>query len=347
MIKIAAHNVGPGHPCFIIAEAGVNHNGDLSLALKLVDAASNAGADAVKFQTFKAEALVSPQAPKASYQMETTDPSESQFEMIQRLELSLYMHQQLIDYCEQRGILFMSSAFDHDSADLLESIDAAVYKIPSGELTNIPFLRHVALKGKPMIVSTGMAYLGEVDDAVRTIYSYGNEQLILLHCVSNYPADPKDINLAAIGTLDTAFGIPIGYSDHTEGIDIAIGAVAIGAKVIEKHITLDRSLPGPDHKASIEPQEFKDMVDSIRRVEQAIGTGKKIPADSERDTSEVARKSLVACVDIEKGSVVSTDMIAAMRPGTGLSPVVIDDLIGRVAKSYIPYGELITWDMFA
>jgi len=345
LINIAGRKVGPGQPCFIIAEAGVNHNGSVELAHQLVDAAVQAGADAVKSQTFNAERLVSPDAPKADYQLRTTDAVESQFDMIRRLELSPEMHRDLKVYCSERDILFMSSPFDEESADLLTMLDVAVFKIPSGEITNIPFLRHVAKKGKPMIVSTGMAYLSEVESAVKAIQESGNPQYALLHCVSNYPADPSDVNLRAMGTMTAAFGVPVGYSDHTTGIEISIAAVAMGASVIEKHLTLNRTLPGPDHLVSLEPEEFTAMVLGIRNVESALGHGRKEPAESEANTASVARKSLVAAIDIPAGTVLTEQLFAIKRPGTGLPPIQLQNLVGRTLRVDLGEGNPITMEM--
>lgn len=345
-ISVAGRKVGPAYPCFIIAEAGVNHNGSLEMARQLVDAAVRAGADAVKFQTFKAERIVTRDAPKAAYQKRTTDVAESQYDMLRRLELSPEMHRQLLAYCEERGILFMSSPFDEESADLLAELDVAVFKIPSGEITNLPFLAHVARQGKPMIVSTGMSYLSEVEAAVRTIGEAGNRQLVLLHCVSNYPADSADVNLRAMGTMATAFGVPVGYSDHTPGIEVSLAAVALGACVIEKHLTLGRDLPGPDHKASLEPEEFAAMVRGIRTVESALGHGRKEPAASEADTAAVARKSLVAAWDIPAGATLTEKLISIKRPGSGLPPVMLPYLIGRTLGVDVPAGQLLQLEMF-
>jgi len=345
MVKITSREIGFGNPCFIIAEAGVNHNGDLGLALRLVDAALNAGADAVKFQTFKAEALVSPLAPKADYQMQTTSSSESQFDMIKRLEMSAEMHHRIMEYCLGSGILFMSSPFDESSASFLDDMGVQVFKIPSGEITNIPMLHHIAKLKKPMIVSTGMSYLGEVESAVQAIWSCNNQDIVLLHCVSDYPANPVDANLLAMHTMEKAFNIPIGYSDHTDGIDVTLAAVALGAAVIEKHITLDRTLPGPDHRASIEAKEFAELVNSIRRVESAIGHGRKIPTNSEANTAAVARKSIVAKVDITAETQITKDMLVMLRPGTGLPPYMMSQLIGRRSRVFIPIGSVITIDM--
>ena len=346
-INITGRKVGPGHPCFIVAEAGVNHNGRLEMARHLVDMAAQAGADAVKFQTFKAEKVVSPQAPKAAYQLQTTDTRESQLDMIKRLELSFDDFRELYAYCEDKGILFMSTPFDEESADFLADLGVAVFKIPSGEITNLPFLAHVAHKGKPMIVSTGMSYLGEVEAAVRTIEEAGNHDFVLLHCVSNYPADPADVNLRAMHTLAMAFGVPVGYSDHTLGIEVAIAAVALGACVIEKHFTLDRSLPGPDHRASLESDELTALVQGIRTVEAALGHGRKEPAASESNTAAVARRSLVAAQDILVGTTLTEELIAIKRPGTGLPPAMRSYLVGRTVTVPVAAGALLTLEMLA
>ena len=346
-IDIAGRLVGPGQPCFIIAEAGVNHNGSLDLACQLVDVAVQAGADAVKFQTFKAERLVTPDAPKADYQLEATAADESQYSMLRRLELGPEAHRDLIDYCASRGILFMSTPFDHESADLLAGLGIAVFKIPSGEITNLPFLAHVARCGQPMIVSTGMSRLSEVDVAVRTIQEAGNPSVVLLHCVSNYPADPADANLRAMRTMGMAFGVPVGYSDHTPGIEVTLAAVALGACVIEKHFTLSHNLTGPDHKASLEPDELGALVRGVRIVEAALGHGRKEPAISEANTAAVARKSLVAARDIPAGTVLTQELIAIKRPGTGLAPAARPYLLGRTARVFIPCGTLLTLEMLA
>ena len=346
-IEIASHRIGQGQPCFFIAEAGVNHNGSLEMAQQLVDVAAGAGADAVKFQTFRAEKLATASAPKAVYQMRTVDSEETQFEMLRRLELSPEMHRAIMDHCREKDILFLSSPFDEESADLLDDLGVAAFKIPSGEITNLPLLSHVARKGKPMIVSTGMADLGEVAAAVRAIDKAGNREVVLLQCVSNYPADPADANLRAMHTMSTAFYLPTGYSDHTDGIEVAIAAVAMGACVIEKHFTLDRSLPGPDHMASVEPDELAGLLRGIRMVEAAMGHGRKEPAPSEADTANVARKSLVAARDIPAGAILTGDLIAVKRPGTGLPPAMQPYLAGRSAKAPIPEGTLLTLDMLA
>lgn len=332
-LLIKGRRVGHDESVLIIAEAGVNHNGDLKLAKRLIDAAKKAGTDAVKFQTFKAERLVT--------------SAESQFEMLRQLELSEEAHRDLMEYCRQKDILFLSSPFDEESADLLDELGVAAFKIPSGEINNLPLLVHVARKGKPMIISTGMSHLSEVRTAVDTIKKEGNNQLILLHCVSSYPAAPQDVNLRAIETMARTFELPIGFSDHTQGIEIALAAVALGACVIEKHLTLDRNLPGPDHRASLEPQEMKALVQGIRKVEASLGHGRKEPAASEANTARVVRKSLVAARDIPAGSVLTEELIAIKRPGTGLAPTMRSQLIGRTARKSIPAGALITLEMLA
>ena len=344
-IEILGREIGPGQPCFIIAEAGVNHNGSLEMARQLVDAAARAGADAVKFQTFKAEKVIAPQAPKAAYQLQTTGTGESQLDMVKRLELSFDAFRELYVYCQDKGIRFMSTPFHEESVDFLDELNVAVFKVPSGEITNLPFLAHVARKGKPMIVSTGMSNLGEVEAAVRTIEETGNHDLVLLHCVSNYPADPADVNLRAMQTMAAAFGVPIGYSDHTLGIEVALAAVALGACVIEKHFTLDRSLPGPDHRASLVPNELFTLVRAIRTVEMALGHGRKEPAASEANTAAVTRRSLVAARDIRAGTTLTEELIAIKRPGTGLPPATRPYLIGRTARTTIPVGTLLTLEM--
>ena len=344
-VSIAGRTVGEGRPCFVIAEAGVNHNGDPELARKLIDAAAEAGADAVKFQTFKADRLMVPSAPKAAYQRVATGEAESQFEMIRKLELGDDVFRSLRDYCAKRAILFLSTPFDEGSADLIGEIGVPAFKISSGEVTNLSFLGHVARKGKPVILSTGMADEGEVARAVEAIRAAGNDQLILLQCTSAYPADPADVNLRAMRTMAHSFGVPLGYSDHTLGIEVALAAVAMGACVVEKHFTLDRKLPGPDHKASAEPAELAALVRGIRKVEAALGDGRKAPAASEADTASVARKSLVAAIDIPAGTVLTEDMMKAMRPGTGIPPAEAGRVVGRKAIRDIHQGEIIAWEV--
>ena len=344
-VEVGSRKIGPGYPCFIVAEAGVNHNGSVEMATRLVDAAVEAGVDAVKFQTFKAARLVTPDAPKAYYQVQATDIGESQLEMLRRLELSREDHLELFSYCRRKGILFMSTPFDEESADLLEELGVPAFKIPSGELTNLPFLTHVARKERAMIVSTGMSYLDEVKDAVQAVAETGNMNLALLHCVSAYPANPADVNLRAMHTMTSAFNVPVGYSDHTLGIEVALAAVALGACIIEKHFTLDRSLPGPDHQASSEPHELEALVRGIRTVEKALGHARKEPAPSEANTAAVARKSLVAARDIRAGSILTHESIILRRPGTGLPAAMRSKLVGQKAKWDIPAGTVLTLEM--
>jgi len=331
---------------FIIAEAGVNHNGDIHLAHKLVDAAKEAGADAVKFQTFKAENVVSKIAEKAEYQKETTNSEESQYEMIKKLELSFEDFVKIKDYCDKKGIIFLSTPFDYESVDFLKSL-VPLYKIGSGEITNLPFLEYIAKKGKPIILSTGMSTLGEVEEAVKTIINVNSSlPLVLLHCVSNYPAKYEDVNLKAMLTLKEAFKLPVGYSDHTLGIEIAIAAIALGAKVIEKHFTLDRDLPGPDHKASLESDELKKMVKAIRNVEKVLGNGIKKPAQSELKVMKVARRSLVVARDIRAGEVVKESDILIKRPGTGILPKFKEIIIGMRLTRDVKKDNPFDWEDF-
>lgn len=346
-IYIKERPIGPGHPCFIIGEAGVNHNGNLEMALRLVDAAVEAGVDAVKFQTFSTERVMTRSAPKAGYQLETTGDSGNQFDMVRQLELPPEAFVELNSYCGERNILFLSSPFDEISADLLEELGIAAFKVPSGEITNLPFLTHLASKRKPMIVSTGMSNLSEVAAAVRTIEKAGNQDLVLLQCTSNYPANPGDANLRAMLTMEAAFDVPAGYSDHTPGMHVPLAAIALGACVLEKHFTLNRSLPGPDHLASLEPEELTDLVNGIRIVEASLGSGRKEPSDSEANTALVARKSLVAAQDITAGSTITGELIAIKRPGAGLLPSMLPYVVGRSVRVDIAEDTLITLEMLA
>jgi N-acetylneuraminate synthase len=342
---LAGRKVGPGHPCFIIAEAGVNHNGDIQLAHRLIDAAVEAGADAVKFQTFTTERVISRDAPKANYQVETTGSEESQFDMVKALELPREAFAELMAHCQERNILFLSTPFDHESIELLAGLGVEAFKIASGEITNLPLLEHVARNGKPMFVSTGMANIGEVETAVRTIKQAGNPDKVLLHCVSNYPAEPADVNLRAMDTMARAFGVPVGYSDHTLGLEVPLAAVALGASVIEKHFTLDCSMTGPDHRASLEPDELKRLVSGIRVVQESLGHGRKEPAASEANTASVARKSLVAARALTAGTVLTEDMIDIKRPGHGLPPSVRLNLVGRTVRIDVAEDTLFSLDM--
>lgn len=317
----------------IIAEAGVNHNGDIEIARRLIDAAAEAGADIVKFQTFSADRLVGADAPLAEYQARNLAGATSQHAMLKRLELSTDDHRALIAHADGRGIDFLSTGFDIESVDLLQVLGARWIKVPSGEITNLPYLRHVGGLGKLLLLSTGMATLGEVEEALGALERAGalHADITLLHCTTEYPAPMAEVNLAAMRTLREAFGVSVGYSDHTEGIEVAIAAVALGATVIEKHVTLDRSLPGPDHKASLEPAELKAMVAAIRNVELAMGDGVKRATASEWKNREVARKSIVASRPIRAGEAFSGDNLTVRRPGTGVSPMRWDEVIGRSA----------------
>lgn len=327
----------------VIAEAGVNHNGDSELAMRLVDAAADAGADLVKFQTFSADRLATAGAEKAVYQQQTTRRDESQLEMLRRLELSPQMHTALIDRCQARGIGFFSTAFDPDSADFLIRLGAERVKVPSGELTNLPLLRHVGRYGLPVLLSTGMGTLEEVDAALRVLEDAGTprSQVTVLHCTTEYPAPFEEVNLRALVTIRDRLGVRVGYSDHTLGIEVAIAAVAMGASVIEKHFTLDRSLPGPDHRASLEPKELTAMVTAIRNVEEALGDGIKRAMPGEARNIAVARRSLVASRAIRSGELFSESNLTVKRPGTGLSPMLWDDVVGRAAPRDFSVDELI------
>ncbi len=334
---------------FIIAEAGVNHNGDVNIAKKLIDVAVDARADAIKFQTFKTENVVTSSTPKAKYQIKNTGTNESQFEMLKKLELPASAYKELFAYCKGKNIIFMSTPFDAESADMLDMLGMKIFKIPSGEITNKPLIEHIALKRKPLILSTGMSYIGEVEKAIGWInerWKTLNErpQLTLLHCVSNYPAQPEDSNLLAIKTMEKVFRLPVGYSDHTPGIEVAIAAVALGAKVIEKHFTLDRNMEGPDHKASLEPEGFKTMVKAIRSVEKSLGDGIKRPVQNEEDTKIAARRSLVAARDIMAGKIISSDDIAVKRPGDGILPEFKDIIVGMKARQDIAADSVIKWE---
>lgn len=327
----------------IIAEAGVNHNGDIELAKQLIAAASAAGADIVKFQTFKAGSLVTKSAEKASYQKGTTDASESQYAMVRKLELSQADHEVLIEECRRHGIGFFSTAFDTDSFDMLVEMGLDQVKIPSGELTNLPLLRYMTRLGMPVMLSTGMATLGEIEAALEAIEQAGTpRQLVtVLHCTTEYPAPMVDVNLRAMVSMKAALGVEVGYSDHTPGIEIPVAAVALGARVIEKHFTLDRTMPGPDHQASLEPHELKAMVDAIRNVEVALGDGVKRPSASELKNKPIARKSLVAIRAIHAGEAFSADNVGTKRPGTGISPMRWDEVMGRPAPRDFTVDELI------
>ena len=334
---------------FIIAEAGVNHNGSLEICKKLIDVSVRAGADAVKFQTFKAGKLVTTNAGKARYQIENTGTRESQIEMLRKLELSPNVHKGLFAYCRQRNISFLSTPFDEESADMLDDLGMEIFKIPSGEITNKPLIQHIASKKKPIILSTGMSYLGEVENAISWIDEIWNTmdrkpQLSVLHCVSSYPARIEDVNLRVINTIKMAFGLCVGYSDHTMGTEITMAAVAMGAKVIEKHFTLDRDMEGPDHKASLEPEELEAMVTAIRNVERAMGDGIKKPTKSENDLKKTVRRSLVTAKEIKAGDTISPNDIFIKRPGTGISAEFKDKVVGMKSGSDISADSVIKWE---
>jgi N,N'-diacetyllegionaminate synthase len=327
----------------VIAEAGVNHNGYLQLAKQLVDAAAAAGADVVKFQTFQANQLATERAEQAAYQQQALGQTQSQLAMLQQLELKPEQHGQLIEHCQQQDIEFLSTAFDPPSIQLLASLQLKRWKIPSGEITNLPYLRQIGAMGQPVILSTGMANLGEIEAALAVLEQAGTprSQVTVLHCTTEYPAPPNEVNLRAMQTIAQSFGVAVGYSDHTEGIAVPIAAVAMGATVIEKHLTLDRNLPGPDHKASLEPDDFAAMVRGIRTLEQALGDGIKRPTLSEQANLPVVRKSLVAARPIRAGELFSEANLTAKRPGTGISPMQWDAWIGRPVSRDFATDELI------
>jgi N,N'-diacetyllegionaminate synthase len=329
---------------FIIAEAGVNHNGSVDRAIQLVDAAVAAGADAIKFQTFKAEKSITVNAPKAGYQQKATGSDESQLEMVRKLELNEAAHVGLYQHCEKKGITFLSSPFDLESIDLLNSLGLEIFKIPSGEITNLPYLRKLGALNTRLILSTGMSSLGEIETALEVLTKSGTllEQITVLHCNTEYPTPFEDVNLKAMLTMKAAFpGVQVGYSDHTPGIEVAIAAVALGAGVIEKHFTLDQNMEGPDHRASLESDELKSMIIAIRNIEKAMGSGIKHPSPSEAKNKLIARKSLVATQPIKAGERFSADNITAKRPGTGISPMRWDEVLGQVAQKAYGKDELI------
>jgi N,N'-diacetyllegionaminate synthase len=331
-------------PTFIIAEAGVNHNASLKLARKMVDAAADAGADAIKFQTFTAEKLVCRHAEKAEYQKRTTETSRGQYELIKRLELDINAHRELFDYCREKGIRFLSSAFDLEGIDILNDLGVEIFKIPSGEIMNLPYLRKIGGLKKEVILSTGMADIGEIEDALDVLNQAGtnSEKITVLHCTTEYPTPVEDVNLQAMRTIGATFpGNSIGYSDHTLGIEIPIAAVALGATVIEKHFTLDRNMEGPDHSASLEPAELKAMVSAIRNIEKALGSGIKKPSPSELKNKPITRKSIVAAKDIIKGEAFTEENLTIKRPGTGISPMRWDELIGQNASKNYKQDDLI------
>ncbi|MFZ5906250.1 MAG: N-acetylneuraminate synthase [Nitrospirota bacterium] len=328
---------------FIIAEAGVNHNGSIDIAKKMIDVAKDAGADAIKFQTFMTERLVSKTSPKAEYQTKVTNKEESQFAMLKKLELRRGMHEDLIRYCNREKIMFLSTPFDLESIDLLTQLGQKIFKIPSGEITNLPYLRKIGSLGKKVIMSTGMADMDEIGDALDILMDAGTKKkdITVLHCNTEYPTPYEDVNLQAMLTIKETFKVNVGYSDHTLGIEVPIAAVALGAAVIEKHFTLDKNMKGPDHNASLEPRELKSMVKAIRNLEEALGDGVKRPSPSELKNKPIARKSIVAARSIVKGETFSEENITVKRPGTGISPMQWDKILGRRATKNFKKDELI------
>ena len=326
---------------FIIAEAGDNHNGSFELALKLVDKAVEAGADCVKFQTFVTENVISKFAEKAEYQKENTGSDESQFDMVKKLELSFEQFREIQKYCQKKGIMFLSTPFDLDSIDFLQEIGIPFWKIPSGEITNLPYLEKIAHTGKDIVMSTGMCTMREIEEGLQILQKNGAGKIVLLHCNTEYPTPYSDVNLRAMQTLREKFQVPVGYSDHTKGIEVPIAAVACGASVIEKHFTLDHNMEGPDHKASLEPEELTEMVKAIRNIELAMGSSEKFPTESEKKNIEIARKSIVAKRTIKKGEVLSEDNLYIKRPGNGISPMKWYDVLGTVAVKDFQEDELI------
>ena len=331
------------HNVLIIGEAGVNHNGDLNIARKLIDVAVEAGVDMVKFQTFITEEGITGNAEKAKYQLSATDKKETQFEMVKKLELDREAHEELIRHCNHKGIRFLSTAFDHPSIDLLNELNIPLYKVPSGEITNLPYLRHIGRMGKPVILSTGMATLKEVEDAINVLRESGTPkgEITVLHCNTSYPTPMEDVNLKGMLTIRDELEVKVGYSDHTLGIEIPIASVAMGASVIEKHFTLDRGMEGPDHKASLDPCELKAMVNAIRNIENALGDGVKRPSSSEMKNKSVARKSIVAARDILEGESFTKEDLVVKRPGTGISPMKWDEIIGTIAQRNFSKDEAI------
>ena len=329
---------------FIIAEAGVNHNGSIELAKQLIDVAVDAGVDAVKFQTFKTENLVSKDAQKAKYQKENIgDGDNSQFNMLKKLELDIDTHHELISYCNSKNIMFLSTPFDHDSIELLSELGLDIFKIPSGEITNLPYMRHIGSLNKKVILSTGMADIGEIEDALDVLLNAGTlkENITVLHANTMYPTPMKDVNLKAMVTIGNTFDIDFGYSDHTLGIEVDIAAVAMGASCIEKHFTLDNNMDGPDHKASLEPDELISMVKAIRNIEFALGTSVKKPSPSEIPNIKIVRKSIVAKQDIKSGERLTQDNLAIKRPSTGINPMRWDEIVGTIATKDYKKDELI------
>lgn len=326
---------------FIIAEAGVNHNGNIDLAKRMIDVASEYNVDAIKFQTFKTENLVSKMAKKAKYQNNTTDQNESQFDMIKKLELDIETHKELIEYCKNKKIMFLSTPFDLESIDLLNDLGLEIFKIPSGEITNLPYLEKIGKLKKKVILSTGMSTLDEIESALNILRENGTKDITVLHCNTEYPTPMGDVNLNAMNTIKEKLNVEVGYSDHTLGIEVSIAAVSMGAKVIEKHFTLDKNMEGPDHKASLEPNELKQMVECIRNIEKAMGDGIKKPSKSEMKNIDIVRKSIVAIKKIKKGEIFTEENIYIKRPGNGISPMKWYEVLGTIATRDYNEDDLI------
>lgn len=341
-IEFLGQMIGPGKPCFIVAEIGVNHNGNVDLACEMIREAKHLGADCVKFQTFRAERVATRSAPKAAYQVSTTTSGESQFEMLKRLELSVEAHEKIIEECRAHAIGFLSTPYSTEDADFLEKNGAGAYKIASAQIVEPQFLAHIASKGKPVLLSTGMADLGEVEAAVRTVFSTGNQQLVLMQCTTEYPSRHEDANLRAMSSMAETFGVLAGYSDHTTSSVSAVVAAALGAVVLEKHFTLDKTLPGPDHAASAEPGEFGALVRMVREAQKCLGSAWKRPCEDERRNRVAMRRSLVASRDISVGEVLAENMLAVKRPAVGLSPSWLERVVGQKVAHDIPAESSIT-----
>ncbi|MBI4833596.1 MAG: N-acetylneuraminate synthase [Planctomycetes bacterium] len=346
-VKIGKRWIGEGEPCFIIAEAGSNHNRNFKQALKLIDVAAAAGADAVKFQTYSAEKIYSRKTPMASYlkKNKLVKGKETLWDLIKKIEIPRKWHKDLMLYCRKKGILFMSTPFDLEAVDELEKVGVSAHKIASFEITHLPLLKHTAETGKPIILSTGMADLADIETALDVIYKAGNHKVVLLHCAISYPPKYEDLNLRAMQTMNQAFQLPVGFSDHTLGMTSDIAAVALGACVIEKHFTLDRSLPGPDHPFALEPGELKSMVQAIRDTEKSLGSPIKMHTRAEEELYKIGRRSLVAACNIPKGTKITMGMIDVKRPGYGIPTKMMDIVVGRVAKKNIEQDDILTWEM--
>jgi N,N'-diacetyllegionaminate synthase len=345
-INIENYKIGKNHPVFIIAEVGVNHNGDLELAKKLIKEAARCGANCVKFQTFQAQKLVLQNAPKAEYQLKTTSKNESQLQMLKKLEMSEDKYDEIVKYCKQEGVLFISTPYNIEDVDFLESLGVSAFKLASMHASEPWFARYVANKKKPIFLSTGMSTLAEIDSTVRSIKETGNEKLILLQCTTNYPSRIEDTNLLAMKTMAKTFGFTVGYSDHTENDIACLASVALGAKVIEKHFTLDKSLPGPDHTTSVTPSEFKSLVENIRNVEKSLGSSIKQPSEIEKKNKIGMCRSVVAKCDINKNVKITNEMIALKRPSTGISSIYVDEIIGKKTLKKISKDEMFKWNDF-